>query len=305
MASSARLLVVGGSGFIGAAVCREAVLRGFGRVVALSRHGQRPSADAWCDGVEWVRGDALDPTSYRDHVEGATCVVHAVGTLLENTFYKALVKPDRLAKGGFGVLGAGSASHVATGGGIGERTTYERMNRDSAVEVARAAVAAASVRSFVFLSAAAPKALASFLRYVSTKREAEEAISGMGSLRTVILRPGLVYSDDDPVTAPLALAGRVAGAIAGPVFRALPRSLVDWNDLYIPPVNVRTLARAAVSGALDASASGIFCGDDIERLADAIVRVQETASAAVTSPPPSAQSMGSGGPCDLRQIPIV
>eukprot|EP01136_Pigoraptor_vietnamica_P025468 Opistho-1_new@79530 len=296
MAASGKLVVLGGTGFIGAAICREAVLRGFASVVALSRSGRRPSADAWTDGVEWARANADEPDALRPHVEGATAVVHAVGTLFEHTGYKSLAKPERLVREGFGVL---------SGGSIGERTSYEKTNRDTAVALARAAAESPSVRAFVFLSAAVPRPLAS-LRYVSTKREAEEAIAQMGSYRTVVLRPGLVYADDDPVSAPLALAVRTAGAVAGPLFKLVPRSVAEWRDLYVPPVHVRTVARAAISGALDESASGVFCGEDIERLSDSVVRVSSQSSTEAAPPGAQVASPAAGAvPPDLRQIPVV
>ena len=59
-----QILVVGGNGFVGSAVCEEAVKRGF-QVMSMSRSG-RParSKESWMDSVEWIKADALKPETY-------------------------------------------------------------------------------------------------------------------------------------------------------------------------------------------------------------------------------------------------
>ena len=80
--SSMRLVVVGGNGFVGSAICRAAVGRGLD-VTSLSRSGLRPAwttSHAWAQSVNWERGDALDASSYEEQLAGAGAVVVAVGT---------------------------------------------------------------------------------------------------------------------------------------------------------------------------------------------------------------------------------
>ena len=60
--SAAKVVVVGGSGFVGSAVCRAAVARG-ASVFSVSRGGE-PTANQvagsdWAKEVTWLKGDAL------------------------------------------------------------------------------------------------------------------------------------------------------------------------------------------------------------------------------------------------------
>ncbi|MFI5614930.1 NAD-dependent epimerase/dehydratase family protein [Amycolatopsis sp. NPDC051903] len=73
--STTDILVTGATGFIGSAVVRELVARGFGpRVRALAR---RPVPGWMADaGVRVVAGDLTDPASLRGACTGATTLVH-------------------------------------------------------------------------------------------------------------------------------------------------------------------------------------------------------------------------------------
>jgi nucleoside-diphosphate-sugar epimerase len=53
------LLVLGGSGVLGKAVCRNAISRGL-PVISLSRRGRPADVEGeWAEHVEWRSGDAL------------------------------------------------------------------------------------------------------------------------------------------------------------------------------------------------------------------------------------------------------
>ena len=54
-----RLLVLGGSGYVGRQVCREAIQRGWA-VTSLSRRGENPCPGTELDRVRWVKGNAAD-----------------------------------------------------------------------------------------------------------------------------------------------------------------------------------------------------------------------------------------------------
>ena len=160
----ARLLVVGGSGFIGRAICRQAVAEGHD-VRSVSRGG-RPDGlgvtDRWADSVEWTSADLFAPHAWRDRLRGVDAVVHSVGIAHEN--------PQ-------------------------EGVIFERLNGDSTILTALEAERA-GVDSFVFLSSAAnyPTARRAYLR---SKRRAERAIEDL-NVETVVLRPGPVYGPDQP-----------------------------------------------------------------------------------------------------------
>ena len=187
-----RLLVVGGSGFIGRELCRRAVAAGH-EVRSVSRGG-RPTdvdpapaaavnraadvdaaADAdpatdgdadppadWVEAVEWTSADLFAPHAWRDRLRGVDAVVHSVGI----------------------------AHEEPTAG-----ATFERLNGDSAILTALEAERA-GVDAFVFLSSAVryPTARAAYLQ---SKRRAEQAIGGL-ALETTVLRPGPVYGPGQP-----------------------------------------------------------------------------------------------------------
>ena len=64
-ASKGKLLVLGGTGFVGSTICRKAVQAGYS-VVSVSRRGQPPGGVSSGDGgdeltqVDWRKGDATD-----------------------------------------------------------------------------------------------------------------------------------------------------------------------------------------------------------------------------------------------------
>ncbi|GGV09069.1 3-beta hydroxysteroid dehydrogenase [Streptomyces filipinensis] len=68
----ARVLVTGGSGFLGTEICRQLTARGT-ETVSLSR---RPSSTLERLGVRQVQGDLTDPTAVRRAVAGCDAVVH-------------------------------------------------------------------------------------------------------------------------------------------------------------------------------------------------------------------------------------
>jgi uncharacterized protein YbjT (DUF2867 family) len=81
-AAAKRLVVFGGSGFVGGAVAEEALRRG-AAVLCLSRTGA-PSAglaqQPWARKAEWAQADALQPDTYRDKLRGADAVVVSIGS---------------------------------------------------------------------------------------------------------------------------------------------------------------------------------------------------------------------------------
>ena len=112
----ARISVVGGTGYAGSAVVREAVKRGH-TVSALSR----TSPAAPVPGVTYVTGSVLDPEVLRKAVEGADIVFEAVSPRGDMAGKVEAVIDDliRLADAAgvrLGVLGGVSSVLVAPGG---------------------------------------------------------------------------------------------------------------------------------------------------------------------------------------------
>ncbi|KAK9107149.1 hypothetical protein Syun_023160 [Stephania yunnanensis] len=70
---SEKLLVLGGNGFVGSHICKEALDRGL-TVASLSRSGRTRIKDSWASKVIWHQGNLLSPDSCRDALNGATSV---------------------------------------------------------------------------------------------------------------------------------------------------------------------------------------------------------------------------------------
>ncbi|TIA69628.1 hypothetical protein E3P91_03512 [Wallemia ichthyophaga] len=191
-----RLAIIGGNGFLGSAITKAAVGRGW-QVSSVSQSGRpyaSPSGHApkWTSRVEWHRGHVLDAETYREVIAESDAVVHTPGILLESDY-----------KGGvMGALNALWHSHQPPNPLSGGQ--YERVNRDAAMTVSGVFQKTRSGSSvdnpFVYVSAADVFRPLIPARYISTKREAEEWIAGLDGVRAVSLRPGLMYH---PHTRPL------------------------------------------------------------------------------------------------------
>ncbi|KAI4991319.1 hypothetical protein ZWY2020_039690 [Hordeum vulgare] len=79
-----KLLVLGGSGFVGSHVCKEALERGF-VVSSLNRSGKPSISESWADKVIWNQGNLLEPASLEDSMDGVSAVVSCVGGFGSNS----------------------------------------------------------------------------------------------------------------------------------------------------------------------------------------------------------------------------
>nr|XP_016505455.1 PREDICTED: uncharacterized protein LOC107823340 [Nicotiana tabacum] len=69
-----KLLVLGGNGFVGSHVCKEALDRGL-TVASLSRTGRSSIQDSWANNIIWHQGNLLSTDSWKDALKGVTSVV--------------------------------------------------------------------------------------------------------------------------------------------------------------------------------------------------------------------------------------
>ncbi|KII88394.1 hypothetical protein PLICRDRAFT_54232 [Plicaturopsis crispa FD-325 SS-3] len=281
-----KLVVVGGNGFIGSAVCKVALARGLD-VTSISSSGrpyQTPKGHtpAWASKVTWHKADAHAPESYADILAGASGVVHTLGTLLEDARYKTALRDGDL----FGVLKSltGGANPLEMGGKDG----YDAVNRDSALRVCETFVESAphakpdgldSVpRPFIYISAEDVFRPVIPARYIESKREAEQGIDqitrAQPGFRGVYIRPSLVYHPHyRPLTSPLAALLDLSATLHANAPPSLPtpasilRTLGSTfsspapsvaNALTIPPIHVEHVAEAVVCAALDADVQGVL-----------------------------------------------
>lgn len=93
-----RITVLGGSGFIGLAICESLVKEGHA-VVSISRQGKpKHVTDLWANKMTWVQSDILADTNWKNEVIKADWVIHTVGILFENkqrghTYEKFIIRP--------------------------------------------------------------------------------------------------------------------------------------------------------------------------------------------------------------------
>ena len=158
-----KILVTGGSGFIGTAISKHAAEEGVS-VVNISRRGKSKCDEDWVEKVDWIKSDIFDPKCWQNKAKGCDTIVHCIGIITE--------APEK---------------------GI----TYEKLNGDSPIIVAEAAKNLGA-HSFIFLSASvAPPGISD--RFIKEKRRAEEQIKKFG-MRTVIFRPGPVWGPTQPMS---------------------------------------------------------------------------------------------------------
>ncbi|GAQ83450.1 NAD(P)-binding Rossmann-fold superfamily protein [Klebsormidium nitens] len=208
-----RLLVIGGNGFVGGHICKAAVEKGY-KVSSLNRSGPPQHSESWVKHVDWIRGNVFEPPSWRHSLKDVQGVISCVGA-------------------------------------FGSYETMKRVCGDANVTAVNTA-AEEGVKRFVFISAADMGLPTFVLRgYFEGKREAERAIREKLPYGGIIFRPSFIHGNRrvGSLTLPLGLVGSPLEAIfkssAGKWVHGLP--LV--GPLIVPPINVETLAKAAVLAA--------------------------------------------------------
>lgn len=166
-----RLLVVGGNGFVGKAVCRAAVSLGWD-VTSASRSGPPKALNGPLTKVDWQRCSALDVEGLKRLADDKDYVVNCVGTLFES----------------------------------GPNRTYELMNYQPMPNILQAISRSSAIQSVAYVSAAKfdPMTASILHKYYETKGKAEGELqkwaAGNEEHRCVIMRPGFLYGWDRPAT---------------------------------------------------------------------------------------------------------
>lgn len=239
------------------------------------------SPPQWARKVTWERADILRPATYAPLLKGADFVVHTMGILLEADYKGVLQGRESpiagLRKAFSAAPQPGNPLERNVDGKSGddadadirppetkEQLTYENMNRDSAIMLAKRA-AAENVSAFVYVSAAggAPVLPA---RYLSTKREAESAIaSEFPRMRGIFFRPPFLYDSSRPIT-----VGMAAMTGVGALFNGATRGVLGgfMGAAGTKPLKVDVVAEAVVEALGDPAVKGPVEVPEIEELAN-------------------------------------
>ncbi|EZF34853.1 hypothetical protein H101_01616 [Trichophyton interdigitale H6] len=261
-----RIVVAGGSGFLGARICQSAVARGW-EVVSLSRHGEpkwdtvSPSGQAprWAQKVEWAKADLLDPSSYREHLKNASAVVHSMGIILEAD-YKGILQGKESPITGIQKM-VGSFAGVTTGPGKSQMT-YRTMNTESAISLAKKTTEE-NIPTFVYISASSGAPVIP-QGYILSKREAESSIMSMfPNLRSIFVRPTFMYDSSRRLSLPIA----VGGMIASEVNLLTGGKLSALGSMAEKPLKVSVVGEAVVESIDDGDVDGVVSPKKIEDLA--------------------------------------
>eukprot|EP00271_Cylindrocystis_brebissonii_P000666 TRINITY_DN10830_c0_g1_i2.p1 TRINITY_DN10830_c0_g1~~TRINITY_DN10830_c0_g1_i2.p1 ORF type:complete len:365 (+),score=54.85 TRINITY_DN10830_c0_g1_i2:90-1184(+) len=209
-----KVLVLGGNGFVGSAICKAALAQGM-EVVSLNRSGPPSSSDLWVQEVTWLRGDVFS-ADWSLVLDGVTSVISCIG-------------------------------------GFGSNEAMERICGDATIAAVEAA-SKVGVPRFLFISVHdynLPE-FALSIGYFKGKRRAEEAVLAAFPKSGVVLRPGFIYGrrrvGGTAFDVPLDLVGRPLEALLAATERfTKPLQKVPGSDVLLaPPIDVEDVARVAV-----------------------------------------------------------
>ncbi|KAK0630718.1 hypothetical protein B0T17DRAFT_490125 [Bombardia bombarda] len=271
-----KLVVCGGSGFLGSRICKAAVRRGWD-VTSISRSGEpqwktvtsSPTPPPWAHKVFWERADIFRPAEYVALLKGADYVVHTMGILLEADYkdvisgrespiagLKRAFSPAARSANPLERRGPNSTTPEFKPPTSGRQLTYEMMNRDSAILLAKEA-AREHVAAFGYISAAAGAPVLPG-RYITTKREAEHVIvAEFPEMRGVFFRPPFMYDSSRPFTLPIAAAATALDTVIGPFKGKLGGLDTLLGAAALRPLKVDLVAEAVVEGLADEHVKGV------------------------------------------------
>lgn len=230
-----RIVVLGGSGFVGSAICKAATSKGI-EVISLSRSGRPSYSGSWVDQVSWMTGDVFY-ANWDEVLGGATAV-------------------------------------VSTLGGFGNEEQMQRINGEANI-VAVNAAKEYGIPKFILISVHdynLPSFLLSS-GYFTGKRKAESEVLSKYSASGVVFRPGFIYGKRkvDGLEIPLDLIGQPLEKLLLSVenFTKPLNSLPASDLLLAPPVSVDDLAFAVVKAVTDDDFFGVFTIEQIREAAAA------------------------------------
>lgn len=269
-AAAKSIAIFGGAGFLGRKICENGIALGYS-VISFTRLGSPPAnlaKEPWVSKVNWQKGNIFEPETYKAQLRQVDAVVHSIGMLFENTNYKKTLNSN--------VNFLNDVQNLANslkGSNPMQRNsfnTYGAVQRDSAVLLADEFVKqfksahenSTDKPAFVYISAdknppIVPK------EYITTKREAEFELMSKPDLRTIVLRPGIMYDAKAASLTPrgiLTLMTQLGHATKQVV---VGDQVSFLNDLVRPPVSTDKVAFTLYDLLEDKLFSGICTLDEM------------------------------------------
>lgn len=229
-----KILVLGGNGFVGTAVCKAAVQQGIS-VVSLSRSGRPTTQAPWADRVTWVAGDVF-LTDWDSLLGGVQAVVSTLGKL------------------------------------FGSDDQIEKINGEANI-IAVNAAKKAGVQKFIYISVHDYNLPDFALKngYFTGKRKTESEILAEFPTSGTILRPGFIYGTKNlnGIDIPLNLLGEPLEKLltATATFTRPLKNLPASDLLLALPVSVDDVAAAVLRALVNDSYYGIFTIEQIKEMA--------------------------------------
>ncbi|KAL7599420.1 uncharacterized protein At1g32220, chloroplastic [Lactuca sativa] len=208
-----KVLVLGGNGFVGSHICKEALDRGLS-VASLSRSGKPSIKDQWANKVSWHQGDLLSGDSWKEALNEVTSVISCVG-------------------------------------GFGSNTFMYKINGTANINAVRAA-AEKGIKRFVYISASDFGVINYLLQgYYEGKRATETELLTKFPYGHVILRPGFIYGTRrvGNMKLPLGVIGSPLEMVLQ--YAKSLNQIPVIGPLLTPPVDVKAVAKVAIRGAID------------------------------------------------------
>lgn len=231
-----KILVLGGSGFVGSAICKAAVARGI-EVVSLSRSGKPSYTGSWIDQVTWEAGDVFY-ANWEGLLRGVTAVVSTIG-------------------------------------GFGTNEQMEKINGEANV-VAVDAASRFGISKFILISVHDYNLPSFLLTsgYFTGKRRAESEVLSKFPNSGTVLRPGFIYGKRkvDGFEIPLDSVGEPLEKflLANENFVRPLKSLPASDLFFAPPVSVDDVGNAVIKAVTDDSFFGVFTIEQIREAAAAV-----------------------------------
>ncbi|XP_002978610.2 uncharacterized protein At1g32220, chloroplastic isoform X2 [Selaginella moellendorffii] len=233
----AKVVVLGGSGFVGSSVCKAAIAQGID-VTSLSRSGKPSYPDPWVDQVLWVSGNVFY-ADWNSLLKGATAVISTIG-------------------------------------GFGTNEEMEKINGEANI-VAVGEACKAGIPKFVYVSVHdynLPFFVLNSLGYFTGKRKAEAEVLSKFPGSGTVLRPGFIYGKRriNGVDVPLDIIGKPLDKFltSAENFISPLKSIPGSDVLLSAPVSVEDVAGAAVKAVLDDSIFGVLTIEQIKEAASSL-----------------------------------